>query len=81
MSYQALVKILVLKLQEIWHEKSFPCITELSVISVVLIGWSVLKYNDELRSDGLENVYVLFQCIDLIIAIKMEINKEFFMLL
>ena len=41
----------------------------------------MLKYNDELRSDGLENVYVLFQCIDLIIAIKMEINKEFFMLL
>ena len=41
----------------------------------MFIGWFVLKYNDELRSDGLENVYVLFRGIDLIIAIKMEINK------
>ena len=46
------------------YEKLFFCVTESSVYSVVLIGWLVLKYNDELRSDSLENVYALFRGID-----------------
>lgn len=40
------------------------------------IGWLVLKYNDELRSDRLENVYPLFRGIDFKLTWKLK-NHSF----